>query len=80
MMCCWVPCRSHLLDASSYHFADIFDGYTRNPMVLPGALNPDAAHNAVHAISQVSMIMCRDGNWPRVFVPLVHVTQLFLLT
>lgn len=60
-MCCCVLCRFRLLDVSSHHFADIFDGYTRNPKVVPGNLNPNAAYNAVHAISQVSTTMCRDG-------------------
>lgn len=80
MICCCVPRRFRLLNVNSYHLADIFDGYTGTPRVVPGGLNPNAAYNAVHAISQVSMIMCSAGNWPQVLVPLVHVTRLFLLT
>ncbi|KAK9916980.1 hypothetical protein WJX75_009469 [Coccomyxa subellipsoidea] len=47
--------RFRLLNVNSYHLADIFDGYTGTPRVVPGGLNPNAAYNAVHAISQVML-------------------------
>ncbi|KAK9805493.1 hypothetical protein WJX72_001306 [[Myrmecia] bisecta] len=54
--------RYRLLNVHLYHIADIWNLYTDIPSSVPGDLNPNAAYNAVLAISQELGYMARRGH------------------
>ena len=57
---CPCTCRYRLKDVERFHLADIWQKYARDRFPVDG-LDVDAAYNAVHLISQVSILFLGAG-------------------